>query len=66
MYFRLVARAGPANAMLVTYMVPLTALALGNLVLREPITLNALLGAGVILAGLALLDGRWLPQREAT
>jgi len=52
--------------MLVTYMVPLTALALGNLVLREPITLNALLGAGVILAGLALLDGRWLPQREAT
>jgi len=65
-YFRLVARAGPANAMLVTYMVPLTALALGNLVLREPITLNALLGAGVILAGLALLDGRWLPQREAT
>ena len=64
-YFRLVARAGPANAMLVTYMVLVTALALGHLALHEPITLNAVLGAGVILAGLALVDGRWLPRREA-
>lgn len=64
-YFRLVARAGPANAMSVTYMVLVTALALGHLALHEPITLNAVLGAGVILAGLALVDGRWLPRREA-
>ena len=33
-----------------------------NLALREPIPLSAVLGAAVILAGLALLDGRWLPR----
>jgi len=34
---------------------------LASLVPHEPITLNAALGAAVILAGLAVLDGRWLP-----
>ena len=62
LYFRLVQQAGPANALLVTYLIPVTALLLGNLALHEPITPNAVLGAGVILAGLALLDGRWLPR----
>jgi len=47
--------------MLVTLVIPVTALILGNLALHEPITLNAALGAAVILAGLAVLDGRLLP-----
>jgi drug/metabolite transporter (DMT)-like permease len=50
--------------MLVTYVIPVTALILGNLALGEAITVRALMGMGVILAGLALLDGRWL-QRKA-
>lgn len=62
LFFRLVSRAGPANAMLVTLVIPVTALALGSLALHEPITPNAALGAAVILAGLAVLDGRWLPR----
>lgn len=62
LFFRLVSRAGPANAMLVTLVIPVTALALGNLALHEPITPNAALGAAVILAGLAVLDGRWLTR----
>ena len=63
LFFRLASRAGPANAMLVTLVIPVTALILGRLALYEPITPNAALGAAVILAGLALLDGRWLPTR---
>lgn len=59
LFFRLVARAGPANAMLVTFLVPVTALILGNRVLGEPITGGAVLGAAIIAAGLVLLDGRW-------
>jgi drug/metabolite transporter (DMT)-like permease len=59
-YFRLVSSAGPANAMLVTYLTPVTALVLGNLALGEPITGRAVAGMATILAGLALLDGRWL------
>lgn len=64
LFFRLVASAGAANAMLVTFLIPVTALLLGNLVLDEPITRGALLGTAVIAAGLALLDGRWLPARR--
>jgi len=63
LFFRLVASAGPANAMLVTYLVPVTALALGALVLGEAITARAVGGALLIALGLAVLDGRWLPRR---
>ena len=59
LFFRLVASAGAANAMLVTLLVPVTALILGNRVLGEPITRDAVLGAAIIAAGLVLLDGRW-------
>ena len=59
MYFKLISSAGPANAMLVTFLLPVTALIVGNLILGEPVTLRAVLGMGVILLGLALLDGRW-------
>ena len=65
-YFQLASSAGPANAMLVTYVIPATALIVGNFALGEPITLRALMGMGVILAGLALLDGRWLKRMIST
>ena len=64
LFFRLAASAGIANAMLVTFLVPVTALLLGALVLGEPVTPGAVLGGVVIAAGLALLDGRWLPARR--
>lgn len=63
LFFRIVASAGPANAMLVTYLVPVTALALGAAVLGEAITARAVGGALLIALGLALLDGRWLRRR---
>ena len=64
LFFRLAGSAGIANAMLVTFLVPVTAMVLGYLVLGEPVTPGAVLGAAVIAAGLALLDGRWLPARR--
>lgn len=63
LFFRLAASAGAANAMLVTLLIPVTALLAGWAVLGEPITSGAVLGTVVIVAGLALLDGRWLPAR---
>ncbi len=64
LFFRLAASAGITNAMLVTFLVPVTAMALGYAVLGEPVTSRAALGAVIIAAGLALLDGRWLPARR--
>jgi drug/metabolite transporter (DMT)-like permease len=63
LWFRLNASAGPANAMLVAYLIPVTALALDAAVLGEAITGRAVGGALLIALGLAVLDGRWLPKR---
>jgi drug/metabolite transporter (DMT)-like permease len=62
-FFRLVSSAGPANAVLVTYLVPVTALALGAAVLGEAITARAVGGALLIALGLAVLDGRLVRRR---
>ena len=59
-FFRIVAVAGAANVMLVTFLVPVSALALGAVVLAEPITWNALAGMALIAAGLTAIDGRLL------
>lgn len=63
LYFRLIAGAGATQAMSVTYLIPLFAMAWGVVFLDEPVT-PAMLGAGaVILLGTALvtglLPGRW-------
>jgi drug/metabolite transporter (DMT)-like permease len=49
--------------MLVTYLVPVTALALGAAVPGEAITARAVGGALLIALGLAALDGRWFQRR---
>ena len=58
LWFTLVRSAGPSNAMLVTYVIPVVALGMGALVLGEAVTLTALAGMAIIALGLALLDGR--------
>jgi drug/metabolite transporter (DMT)-like permease len=56
---------GATRASLVTYLLPLTALLYGALILDEAITLNAILGLALILAGVALGSGLFrLPRRE--
>ncbi len=58
LYFRILAVAGATNVLLVTFLVPVSALLLGWLVLGESITPRALGGMAVIGLGLACIDGR--------
>ena len=57
-YFRLIQEAGPLRTLTVTYLIPVFAIALGGLLLDEPLTLNMLLGGVMILAGVALANRR--------
>jgi drug/metabolite transporter (DMT)-like permease len=59
-YFRLLARAGATNLMLVTLLVPVTAILLGVTVLGETLLPRHLAGMALIAAGLAAIDGRAL------
>jgi len=57
-FFRILVRAGASNAMLVTLLIPVTAMLLGNLFLDEPIQAKEIIGAMIIGAGLMFIDGR--------
>ena len=60
-FFEILVRAGGSNVMLVTLLIPVTALLLGNLFLSETILLYELAGAATIGLGLLFIDGR-LPR----
>jgi len=57
-YFRLLASAGATNVLLVTLLVPISAVLLGVLFLNEEFTVQTLAGMSLIAAGLAAIDGR--------
>jgi len=57
-YFRVLATAGATNLMLVNFLVPVTAIVLGILVLNEVLLTQHIAGMLLIAAGLALMDGR--------
>jgi drug/metabolite transporter (DMT)-like permease len=66
LYFRLIAHAGAANAMAVTFLIPAFALAWGWLFLGERPTATMLAGCVVILLGTALATGLLaLPMRKS-
>ncbi|WP_219653127.1 DMT family transporter [Pseudomonas sp. MAG002Y] len=58
LFFRLLASAGATNLMLVTLLVPVSALLLGWFVLDEALEPTHFAGMAVIAAGLLALDGR--------
>jgi drug/metabolite transporter (DMT)-like permease len=64
-YFRVLATAGATNVMLVTLLMPIVALLVGSLILREPVTGVALAGMALIGVGLLAIDGRLLGVRRA-
>lgn len=67
-FFRILARAGASNVMLVTLLIPVTAILLGVLVLGEPLSMRDIAGALVIAASLLVIDGRvlgWAKSRLA-
>ncbi|GHA95191.1 ABC transporter permease [Algimonas arctica] len=58
LYFRLIASAGATNAALVTFLIPLSAIALGAIFLGERFTPIQAAGAALIGVGLVVMDGR--------
>lgn len=59
-YYALMREAGAANTMLVTLVIPPIAILAGWAILDERLSANAYLGLGLIVAGLAVMDGRLL------
>jgi drug/metabolite transporter (DMT)-like permease len=57
-YFRILARAGATNVALVTFLIPVSAILLGTLVLGEQLAARHLVGMAAIALGLAAIDGR--------
>ena len=59
-FFQILRRSGATNVMLVTLLIPVTAILLGYLVLGEQISPREIVGALVIGSALLLIDGRVL------
>lgn len=57
-FFQIIRRSGATNVMLVTLLIPVTAILLGWLVLGEPISAREITGAIVIGSALLVIDGR--------
>ncbi len=57
-FFKILVRAGGSNVMLVTLLIPVTAMLLGNIFLDEAIHAKEIVGALIIGAGLLFIDGR--------
>jgi drug/metabolite transporter (DMT)-like permease len=60
LYFRILAQSGATNVLLVTFLVPVSAILLGALVLGERLALRHFIGMALIGVGLAAIDGRLL------
>lgn len=72
LYFRILATAGATNLLLVTFLIPVSAILLGVTILGERLDARHVMGMGAIAIGLAAIDGRlgrlgaaWLGQRTA-
>ena len=57
LYYALLADAGASRSMLITYLVPALALLYGVLLLGEPLTVAAVAGLLLVLAGVAVAAG---------
>lgn len=58
LYFRILALAGATNLALVTFLIPVSAILLGALVLGETLAPQHFAGMGLIAMGLGIIDGR--------
>ncbi len=64
-FFRILATAGATNLALVTFLIPVSAILLGSLVLSEQLETRHFAGMALIAAGLVAIDGR-LPAKLKT
>ncbi len=60
LYFRVLATSGATNILLVTFLIPISAIVLGVMFLGERLALQHFIGIAVIGVGLACIDGRLL------
>lgn len=60
LYFRILSTAGATNVLLVTLLIPVSAILLGTAVLGEQLEVKHLVGMGLISIGLLSIDGRVL------
>jgi drug/metabolite transporter (DMT)-like permease len=60
LYFRLLATAGATNLLLVTFLIPVSAILMGTFGLGEHLDVRHFAGLAQIGAGLAAIDGRVL------
>jgi drug/metabolite transporter (DMT)-like permease len=58
LYFRILATAGATNLLLVTFLIPVSAILLSTTILGERLGLRHLIGMGILGLGLAVIDGR--------
>ncbi|MBV1705738.1 MAG: DMT family transporter [Hyphomicrobiales bacterium] len=58
LYFKILAVAGPTNLLLVTFLLPISAMTLGVLFLGESVSYRTMVGMVLIGAGLVAIDGR--------
>lgn len=58
LFFRILSSSGATNLMLVTFLIPISAIVLGALMLGERLQAKHLLGMALIALGLAAIDGR--------
>jgi drug/metabolite transporter (DMT)-like permease len=58
LYFRILSSAGATNLLLVTFLIPISAVGLGTIVLHESIDTSGIAGMALIGLGLASIDGR--------
>ena len=65
LYFRILATAGATNLLLVTFLIPVSAIIMGSYGLGEHLEPRHFAGLAFIGAGLAAIDGRLLPRRAA-
>lgn len=57
-YFRLLSSAGATNLLLVTFLIPVSAILLGTIILGEHLDIQHIVGMGFIGLGLIAIDGR--------
>ncbi len=57
-YFKILASAGATNILLVTFLIPVSAILLGTFVLGEQLSSSVFMGMTLIFIGLMAIDGR--------
>ena len=58
-YFRILQHWGATRTSMVAYLLPVVGIGLGALVLSEPISLSTIIGAGLVIGGIALVNSKY-------